>query len=74
MGEYVGDTVVEGSIDQLIRCTEGDADPYDTVELGRMGVEVLMAAYRSIVEGGAVVRLPLRDGANPLVDANGDRG
>jgi len=74
MTEYIGDTVVEGSIDQLLRCIEGDADPYDTVELGRMGVEVPMAAYRSIVEGGAVVRLPLKDGQNPLVRANTGRG
>jgi predicted dehydrogenase len=68
MAEYVGDTAPEGSIDQLLRCIEEDAEPRDNVELGRMGVEVLMAAYRSIVEGGAIVALPLDDGANPLVN------
>jgi predicted dehydrogenase len=67
MAEYVGDTRPDGSIDQLLRCIEEDAEPRDNVELGRMGVEVLMAAYRSIVEGGGVVALPLADGSNPLV-------
>jgi len=67
MAEYVRDCVVESSIDQLIRCIEDGAEPYDNVMLGRMGVEVLMAAYRSAVEDGAVVGLPLTDGSNPLV-------
>ena len=66
MEEFVGDVTPEGSIDQLIRAIEKGAEPDDTVELGRMGVEVLMAAYRSIVEGGATIALPLEDGANPL--------
>jgi len=66
--DYIGDTIVEGSIDQLLRCIEEDAEPHDTVEQGRMGVEVLMAAYRSIVDDGAVVELPIADGANPLVE------
>ena len=66
MAEYVGDTVVEGSTDQLLRCIETDAEPRDIVEVGRMGVEVLMAAYRSIEEGGKPIRLPLQEGDNPL--------
>jgi hypothetical protein len=32
-----------------------------------MGVEVLMAAYKSIKEGGIAVPLPLEEGKNPLV-------
>jgi len=67
MAEYVGDTVPEGAIDQLLRCIEQDAEPQDNVELGRMGVEVLMGAYKSIVKHGAVVKLPLKDGSNPLL-------
>ncbi len=53
MAEYVGDTRPKGSIDQLIRAIEGEGEIADTVELGRMGVEVL-AAYVSIEGGGAV--------------------
>ena len=67
MADYVAGVAPVSSIDQLIRAMEDGTPPDDTVELGRMGVEVLMAAYRSIVEGGEVVRLPLREGANPLV-------
>jgi predicted dehydrogenase len=67
MSDYVGSTAPLSSIDQLIRAIETGTPPDDTVTLGRMGVEVLMAAYRSIVEGGEVVRLPLEAGANPLV-------
>ena len=67
MSEYVGEFAAEGAMDQLIRCIETDADPDDSVTLGRMGVEVLMAAYGSIMQDGAPVRLPLADGANPLV-------
>jgi len=67
MLDYVAGAALVSSIDQLIRAMEDGTPPDDTVELGRMGVEVLMAAYRSIVEGGEAVRLPLKEGANPLV-------
>jgi predicted dehydrogenase len=66
MAEYVSGCQPRSSLDQLIGAIEEGTPPDDTVELGRMGVEVLMAAYRSIVEGGEVVRLPLKGGANPL--------
>jgi predicted dehydrogenase len=65
--EFIAGLAMEGSIDQLLRCVETGAEPYDTVEQGRAGIEVLMAAYRSIVEGGRAVELPLADGRNPLV-------
>jgi len=67
MAEYVGDTAPVASIDQLLRAIEDGTPPDDTVTLGRMGVEVLMAAYRSIREAGEVVRLPLKHEAHPLV-------
>jgi predicted dehydrogenase len=66
MAEYVGGVAPVSSIDQLLRAIEEGTPPDDTVTLGRMGVEVLMAAYRSIVTGGEVVKLPLKDGTNPL--------
>ncbi|HOS91924.1 MAG TPA: hypothetical protein PLQ54_01295 [Armatimonadota bacterium] len=65
--EFVGATAVEGSLDQLIRCIETGVEPLDTVEQGRRGMEVLMAAYRSAISGGERVLLPLGDGLNPLV-------
>jgi len=68
--EYIGDFEVESSLDQLLRCIETGADPDDGAELSAQGVELLMAAYRSIVEGGKVVELPLTNGANPLVEAS----
>jgi len=67
MADYAAGTAPVSSIDQLLRAMEEGTPPDDTVELGRMGVEVLMAAYRSIVEGGEIVRLPLKDATNPLV-------
>lgn len=65
--EYPGDYKAESSFDQLLRCMETGAKPESNVETGALGVEVLMAAYRSIVGGGERVRLPLEDGSNPLV-------
>jgi hypothetical protein len=51
---------------QLVRAIETSVPPESDARTGRLGVEVTMAAYRSIVEGGAVVPLPLEDGRNPL--------
>jgi len=65
--EFVGATPVEGALDQLIRCIETGEEPLDTVEQGRRGMEVLMAAYQSAISDGERVSLPLGDGRNPLV-------
>ena len=51
MAEYVDGAAPTGSIDQLIRAIEGMGEVEDTVELGRVGVEVLAAAYASVEEG-----------------------
>ena len=55
-----------GSTDQLIAAIEHGTPPTSNVETGVMATEVLMAAYRSIVEGREVA-LPLPSGDNPLV-------
>ena len=63
--EYVAETRVESPLGQLLRCIETNAEPESSVALGADGVEVLMAAYASIVHGRAV-ELPLESGGNPL--------
>ena len=56
----------ESSFEQLLRCIETGAEPESTADLGAMGVEVTMAGYHSICQGGQVVSLPLKEGGNPL--------
>lgn len=67
LAAYLGDYQVESSMDQLLRCIETGAEPDSGAATGAAGVEVLMAAYRSIVNGGTVVELPLEEGGNPLI-------
>lgn len=67
MAEYVGSYEVEGALDELLRCIRNDEAPGSDAETAMRGVEVLMAAYRSALQGGRAVELPLEDGANPLV-------
>jgi predicted dehydrogenase len=49
----------------LVRAIEGGGPPDSDAEAASLGVEVLMAAYRSILEERPV-ELPLTDGSNPL--------
>ncbi len=65
--EYLGDFSFPTPFEQLARAIESGIAPDSSATVGRWGVEVTMAAYRSIVDGGAPVSLPLRDGRNPLV-------
>jgi predicted dehydrogenase len=65
--QYLGDFRCATPFDQLVRAIETSVPPESDARTGRLGVEVTMAAYRSIMEGGAVVPLPLEDGRNPLV-------
>jgi predicted dehydrogenase len=53
---------------QLARAIETGVAPDSDVEVAALGVEITMAAYRSIKEGGAIVPLPLEDGRHPLVE------
>jgi predicted dehydrogenase len=65
--QYVGDFRCSTPFEQLARAIETSVPPDSSASAGRWGVEVTAAAYRSIVEGGAVVPLPLEDGHHPLV-------
>ena len=51
---------------QLLRAIETGQTPDSDVASARLGVEVLMAAYRSAADGGKLVTLPLDRGENPL--------
>lgn len=63
---YLGGFRCETAFEQLARAIETGVPPDSSAAAGRAGVEVTMAAYRSIAGGGAVVPLPLADGGNPL--------
>jgi len=67
VAEYLGDFRPESSLNQLLRCIETGAEPEDNAQVSAQGVELLMAAYHSVSNGGQAVALPLEDGANPLV-------
>ena len=54
------------SVEQLIAAIEQGTPPTSNVENAVLGTEVLMAAYRSIVERRTIT-LPLTSGANPLI-------
>jgi len=62
---YMRDFKAQTALDQLITCMDEDSQPESSVEVAADGMEVLMAAYRSIVEEGPIA-LPLGEGANPL--------
>lgn len=63
---YLADYKAESSFNQLLRCIADDTEPESNVAIGIMGVEVTMAAYRSILEDGAIITLPLKEQQNPL--------
>jgi predicted dehydrogenase len=67
--EYVGTFTTPSPFGQLVRAIETGVPPDSGVEAASLGVEVTMAAYRSISEDGAIVPLPLEDGRHPLVGA-----
>jgi predicted dehydrogenase len=63
--EVVGDLDCPTPFQSLVRAIETGAPPDSDADAATLGVEVLMAAYRSIVEDRPV-ELPLADGSNPL--------
>jgi predicted dehydrogenase len=65
--DYVGDFEPLTPFGQLARAIETGEPPDSDADAALLGVEVTMAAYRSIKEGGSVVPLPLDDGRHPLV-------
>lgn len=54
-----------GSVEQLIAAIEKGTPPASDAASGVAATEVLMAAYKSVVDGGSV-SLPLAAGENPL--------
>jgi len=67
VGAYVGDCGVESSLDELIRCVRDGSEPDSDAATAARGVEVLMGAYQSALEDGALIELPVGRGDNPLV-------
>jgi predicted dehydrogenase len=65
--EYVGSFAPLTPFGQLARAIETGVAPDSGAAAALIGVEVTMAAYRSITEGGQVVTLPVSDEHHPLV-------
>jgi len=66
--EFGKDARAVGSIDQLLAAMREGTPPTSSVDNIAPAMEVLMAAYQSIVEG-RTVKLPVACGANPLVES-----
>jgi predicted dehydrogenase len=56
--EYLDGYAPVSPFQQLVRAIETGHPPESDAASARLGVEVLMAAYRSAAEGGAAVPLP----------------
>ena len=67
LAEYLAAYQPEGSFGELLRCIRDNTQPNSSAEIAMRGVEVLMAAYRSALDNGRAVELPLEDGTNPLI-------
>ncbi len=52
---------------KLTDAIEGGLEPESNARVASEGVELLMAAYRSALQDGERIKLPLKDGGNPLV-------
>jgi predicted dehydrogenase len=68
--DYVGDFTTPTPFGQLVRAIETGVAPDSDVDAALLGVEVTMAAYHSIRDGGAIVELPLEDGSHPLAEGH----
>jgi predicted dehydrogenase len=68
--DFVGDLLCPTPFQSLVAAIETGEPPPSNAHAAALGVEVLMAAYRSISEDRAV-ELPLADGANPLAGFSG---
>ena len=65
--QYLNGYVCPSPFQQLTQAIETGQVPDSDAKVARMGVEVLMAAYKSTIRNGKVVTLPLEEGENPLV-------
>jgi predicted dehydrogenase len=70
LAEYLQDFEPRGSLEELLHCMDTGEAPVSDAATATLGVEVLMAAYRSALQDGAPVDLPLTDGTNPLTRAH----
>jgi predicted dehydrogenase len=69
--EYLGDFRCPTSFEQLTQAIETSVPPESSARVGRLGVEVTTAAYRSIAAGGAAVAIPPEPGRNAVVEPVG---
>jgi predicted dehydrogenase len=65
-GNYLAGYDYRSAFRQLSDAIEGGPAPESDARIAAEGVEALMAAYRSALQDGAPVELPLEDGRNPL--------
>jgi predicted dehydrogenase len=66
--DYIKNYKVVTAFQQLINAIEKSAFVESNIEIGRLGVEVLMAAYTSAKNNSVIVPLPLQTTANPLIE------
>ncbi len=66
LADYLAGYQFRSAFEQLTDAIEGGPPPQSGARIAAEGVELLMAAYRSALQDGAPVTLPLDDGANPL--------
>lgn len=67
MEEFLDEYVCLTPFQQLVQAIETSTAPDSDVEVASLGVEVLMAAYKSAKRDGVPITLPLMDGENPLI-------
>ncbi len=67
VAEYLEGYDFRSAFRQLNDAMEGGPEPESNAAVAAQGVELLMAAYRSALQDGASVKLPLEDGGNPLM-------
>ena len=66
--EYLDGYLCLTPFQQLTQAIETSTAPDSNVQAACLGVEVLMAAYRSIAQNGQSIVLPFQPGQNPLVE------
>ncbi len=66
LADYLAGYEFRSAFRQLTDAIEGGPAAESGARIAAEGVELLMAAYRSALNDGAPVDLPLEDGANPL--------
>jgi predicted dehydrogenase len=70
VGEFMAGYRCPTPFQQLTQAIETSTAPDSNAGSARLGVEVLMAAYGSIKNGGRPIPLPLASGENPLLEVD----